>query len=234
MTDRNEQAREPSQPLSATPEIEDFRGKYESGWIGQALLDGYFQAIGELLEYVEARDEQRAIEIGCGEGLSTMRLRPILDRGVTLEASEYVGDQVHLARQNNPDISVKQESVYALTHEPETFDIVLLLEVLEHLDYPSPALEEVARVLKPGGYLIAGVPREPLWRVLNMARGKYLTSLGNTPGHLNHWSKRALIRYIGESFGEVVASRSPIPWTLVLARKGEDSSIGMPRDRSIP
>lgn len=215
-------------PLSATPEIEDFRGKYESGRVGQALLDGYFRAIEELLQQVEVRDEQRAIEIGCGEGFSTMRLRPILDRGVIFEASEYVRDQVHLARQNNPEISVKHESIYELTHESATFDVVFLLEVLEHLDHPSQGLREVTRVLKPGGYLIAGVPREPLWRALNMARGKYLSSLGNTPGHLNHWSKRAFINYIDECFGEVVASRSPIPWTLVLARKGENDSIGAP------
>lgn len=212
---------EPERPLSATPEDEDFRGKYESGRLGQALLDRYFRSVGELLELVHMRDEPRAIEIGCGEGLSTMRLNGLLRDRMTLQASEYVPDQVLLARQNNPTIDVMHESIYELTHSPDTFDIVFLLEVLEHLDYPGEALREVARVLKPGGYLIAGVPREPLWRVLNMARGKYLRNLGNTPGHLNHWSKRGFSRYMARSFGEVVATRSPVPWTLVLARNGD-------------
>ena len=36
-------------------------------------------------------------------------------------------------------------------------------------------------------------PREPLWRGLNIARGAYLKDLGNTPGHLNHWSKRGFV-----------------------------------------
>ena len=40
--------------------------------------------------------------------------------------------------------------------------------------------------------LLVSVPREPLWRGLNMARGAYMRDLGNTPGHVNHWSKRAL------------------------------------------
>ena len=39
-------------------------------------------------------------------------------------------------------------------------------------------------------WLLVSVPREPLWRGLNLARGSYLRELGNTPGHLNHWSKR--------------------------------------------
>ena len=38
------------------------------------------------------------------------------------------------------------------------------------------------------------MPREPLWRGLNMARGAYLKDLGNTPGHVNHWSKRSFHR----------------------------------------
>ena len=211
-------------PLSARPELEDFRGKYESGRIGQALVDRYFHGVGELLAYVDMRDTQRAIEIGCGEGLSTVRLQRLLDHRISLEASEYVQKQVLLARENNPEISVVQESVYELTHRPETFDIIFLLEVLEHLDYPDIALEEVSRVLRPGGYLLASVPREPLWRVLNTVRGKYLADLGNTPGHLNHWSKRAFINFINEGFGEVVASRSPIPWTLALARKRDGIS----------
>lgn len=220
MTAKGEKS-ESDRPLSATPEVEDFRGKYESGRIGQALLDGYFEAVGELLDEVELDDDVRAIEIGCGEGMSTMRLRTLLDEITNLEASDYVHKQVLQARQNNPDVRVIQESIYELTHESQTFDVVFLLEVLEHLDYPDSALVEVSRVLKPGGYLIAGVPREPLWRILNVARGKYLGSLGNTPGHLNHWSRRGFITYIGRTFGQVNAHRSPIPWTLVLAKREE-------------
>ena len=207
------------EPLSATPEMEDFRGKYESGRIGQALLDRYFHSVRQLVEAINLGEESRAIELGCGQGFSTMRLQTILDERVHLEASEYLHDQVLVARENNPSIKVIQESIYELARESEDFDLVFLLEVLEHLDRPGLALQEVRRVLKPGGFLIAGVPREPLWRVLNMARGKYLSRLGNTPGHLNHWSKRTFRQYIDLDLGEVIATQSPLPWTLILARK---------------
>jgi hypothetical protein len=70
-----------------------------------------------------------------------------------------------------------------------------------------------------GRHLLVSVPREPLWRGLNMARGAYLKDLGNTPGHLNHWSKRAFVRLLGQH-GEVIEARSPFPWTMVLLRLG--------------
>jgi hypothetical protein len=63
------------------------------------------------------------------------------------------------------------------------------------------------------------VPREPLWRALNVARGAYLAQLGNTPGHVNHWSKRAFVSLLGR-YGEVVEARSPFPWTMLLVRVG--------------
>jgi hypothetical protein len=77
-------------------------------------------------------------------------------------------------------------------------------------------------VLKDDGVLILGVPREPLWRALNMARGKYLKDFGNTVGHLNHWSARSLVKHVEKHMGPVVARKNPIPWTLVLVKKHVD------------
>lgn len=203
--------------LKATPEQEDFRGKYESGKAGDFLLDHYFKAVEELLQ-VSNLQSGLAIELGCGEGLSTKRLADMLPKRMTLEASEYVKHQIPHAKKNNPGLKVTQESVYELKHPDNKFDLVFLLEVLEHLDFPSMALQEIKRSLKPGGFLIIGVPREPLWRALNMARGKYWSDLGNTPGHLNHWSSRKLKQLLATQFGEVVAIRQPLPWTLLLVR----------------
>ncbi len=66
-------------------------------------------------------------------------------------------------------------------------------------------------------FVIVSVPREPLWRTVNMARGAYLKDLGNTPGHVNHWSKRSFVSLL-ERHGEVVEARSPFPWTMLLVR----------------
>lgn len=203
--------------LRATPEKEDFRGKYESGKSGDFLLNRYFNAV-EKLFIASNLKKAYALEIGCGEGLSTQRLIKMLPKGIRMEASEYVKHQIPHAKKNNPGINIVQESAYELRRDDNSLDVVFLLEVLEHLDFPSKALQEIKRVLKPGGFLIIGIPREPLWRILNMARGKYWGDLGNTPGHLNHWSSRSLQRLLASQFGEVVMSRKPVPWTLHLVK----------------
>ena len=95
------------------------------------------------------------------------------------------------------------------------FDVATAIEVLEHVPDPEHTLAEMARCAER--HLLVSVPREPLWRMLNMARGAYLGQLGNTPGHLNHWSKRSFARLLGQH-GEVVELRSPFPWTMLLVR----------------
>lgn len=209
--------------LTAKPEEEDFAHKYTEeggGFIGARLLDGYFRAVEDLLQRSgKLSTGGKAIELGCGEGFSTQRLKDMLPETFELHASEYVEKLVPRAQKRNKDVKVIQESVYELTHADKTFDIIFLLEVLEHLDHPEVALAEIKRVLKDDGVLILGVPREPLWRALNMARGKYLKDFGNTIGHLNHWSARGLQSYIAKHFGPVVMRKNPLPWTIVLAKK---------------
>lgn len=196
--------------LRAQPETEDFAGKYENeGAIASYLVNKYFEAVARLLKKTEGVDT--AHEIGAGEGRSTTLLRKLVPN---LSASEFVEHLVPRAQENNPDLKVFQESVYELKYQDDQVDLVFLLEVLEHLDHPEIALKEIKRISKK--YLILGVPREPLWCFLNMARFKYLKDFGNTPGHLNHWSKRSLIKLIEEKYGKVIAVENPIPWTIVL------------------
>lgn len=210
--------------LKATPEQEDFAHKYTdegSGKIGSRLIDNYFKHVGLLVagSRLPKTGALKAIELGCGEGFSTQRLAKMLPANVTLDASEYVAEMVPRAQERNPEVTVTEESVYELQHRDNTYDVVFLLEVLEHLDFPDKALAEIYRVLKPGGVLILGVPREPLWCGLNLARGKYVTRLGNTIGHLNHWSTFTLRRYLRKHFAPVEATSTPLPWTLVRVRK---------------
>lgn len=212
--------------LRATPEDEDFAHKYTEegqGKIGRKLIDNYFKTVGDLVKKsdIASAGPVKAIEIGCGVGFSTQRIAALLPSNVELEASEYVAHQIPEAQKNNPGMKITEESVYETQHADGTFDMVFLLEVLEHLDFPNTGLEELRRVTKSGGYLVLGVPREPIWCGLNMARGKYLKSFGNTPGHLNHWSTRGVKKYVAKHFGPVVEVKTPLPWTLLLARKPE-------------
>ena len=104
-----------------------------------------------------------------------------------------------------------------LQFENDEFDLVAAIEALEHIPQPGQTVAEMARVARK--HLLVSVPHEPLWRMLNVARGAYVRDLGNTPGHVNHWTKRGFVGEL-ERHGEVIEVRAPFPWTMLLVRVG--------------
>jgi hypothetical protein len=114
------------------------------------------------------------------------------------------------------EIEFEAQPVEQLEPEADSAQLVLCCEVLEHLDDPKRALDVLAELARP--WLIASVPREPLWRALNLARLSYVRDLGNTPGHLSHWSKRGFVRFLSRRF-EVIEVLSPLPWTMALCHR---------------
>jgi ubiquinone/menaquinone biosynthesis C-methylase UbiE len=119
------------------------------------------------------------------------------------------------SRRTRANLEYRAMPAENLPFAQDEFDLAAAIEVLEHVPDPERTLAEMARVARR--HLLVSVPREPLWRGLNLARGAYVRDLGNTPGHLNHWSKRAFVRLL-DSYGEVIAARSPFPWTMLLVR----------------
>jgi len=104
-------------------------------------------------------------------------------------------------------------SIYDLDPQEDRADLVVCCEVLEHLEDPEKALQVLRSI--SGTRLILSVPLEPVWRMLNMARGKYWNEWGNTPGHIQHWSRQEFIGLV-EKYFRVIEVRSPLPWTMVL------------------
>src|SRR3546814_20192987 len=68
--------------------------------------------------------------------------------------------------------------VMCLPFPDDSFDLVLGIEVLEHVPVPDRALSEIRRVGRES--FVLSVPREPIWRMANVARGRYLRDLGHT------------------------------------------------------
>jgi 2-polyprenyl-3-methyl-5-hydroxy-6-metoxy-1,4-benzoquinol methylase len=160
---------------------------------------------------------QSVLDVGCGEGVLTYRWaqqlgeKPIV--GIDL-ADPKLEAQWRTRRREN--LEFRTMEVDGLRSFPDSsFDLAAAIEVLEHVPDPEQTLAEMARVAQR--HLLVSVPREPLWRGLNVARGAYVRDLGNTPGHLNHWSKRGFIRTVARH-GVIEQVRSPFPWTMLLVR----------------
>ena len=158
------------------------------------------------------------LDVGCGEGVLTHEWAGRLtDRrvvGIDLDDPQLHAQWEH---RTAPNLEYRVMKAENLPFADGEFDVATAIEVLEHVPDPEHTVAEMARVAQR--HLIVSVPREPLWRALNMARGAYWKDLGNTPGHLNHWSKRSFVKLL-ERHGEVVDARSPFPWTMLLVRVG--------------
>jgi SAM-dependent methyltransferase len=177
------------------------------------LMSRFERMLGELFD--QARPES-VLDIGCGEGVLTEQwARALVDGRVVGTDLEDPKLRAQWATRTRPNLRFEAMPVERLAFADDEFDLVAATEVLEHVPDPERALAEMARVARR--WLLVSVPHEPLWRVLNVARGAYLRDLGNTPGHLNHWTRAGFQRLLG-SHGQVVETRSPFPWTMLLVR----------------
>jgi SAM-dependent methyltransferase len=175
-----------------------------------------------LEELFSAAAPETLLDVGCGEGVLTHQwaTRPNPPErvvGIDLDDPLLHAEWVH---RQAPNLEYRVMKAESLPFGDDEFDVATAIEVLEHVPDPEHTVAEMARVARR--WLLVSVPREPLWRGLNMARGAYLKDLGNTPGHVNHWTKRSFVTLLSR-YGEVVQARSPFPWTMLLVRLGEHS-----------
>ena len=185
---------------STNPVVRRLMGRFES------TLDELFTQA----------DPHSLLDVGCGEAILTHRW------AIARPATRVVGFdledpaiQAEWEKRRAPNLEYRVMKAENLPFADGEFALAAAIEVLEHVPDPEHTVAEMARVAS--SHLLVSVPREPLWRALNMARGAYLRDLGNTPGHVNHWSKRSFIELLSRH-GDVVEARSPFPWTMLLVR----------------
>lgn len=132
-------------------------------------LDGWWWEVGRralarrLLEHYGPRVENgrrpRILEIGCGSGA----LLHDLQSNNTVYGMDVADAALKICRERGLDC-VSMGDVTALPYVDSSFDTVIAVDVLEHIDDEAAAVREINRVLKPGATLIATVPAfQMLW-----------------------------------------------------------------------
>lgn len=175
------------------------------------IMRNFFQSFDEILSQIKFIS---VLDAGCGEGhMSDYLLNKY--PGLSIDAFDISESVIKKAQIDFPDIHFHTGSIYDIKTE-KPYDLVISLEVLEHVDEPERALLEIQNA--SNRFILLSVPNEPIWRISNFLRGKYLMDYGNTPGHINHWGKKDFY-HLCAKFGRIITIKNPFPWTMILIEK---------------
>lgn len=175
------------------------------------LIDRFYRRLRAI---VEPLNGHTVLDAGCGEGETIARLGDVLPPQVS--AVDILEDSVRYTQRRHPFVEASVGSLYELPFDGYSFDLVLCLEVLEHLDRSADGLRELARVARTD--LVVSVPYEPYFRLGSLLRGKYVRHLGDHPEHVNHWNRRTLPAFLGAQV-EVAEVAIAFPWLIAHCRK---------------
>ncbi len=167
--------------------LTDHQQKYNQGMqnpIVARLIRRFFYNINTCIEQFCPHS---ILDVGCGDGSHLLFLSKVLPEtylGIDIEQ-----ESIERCKTYHPHLQFQTGNIYKLPLPDHSYDIVLCMEVLEHLDTPQNALQELLRTARKG--IIISVPWEPWFQLGNLARGKYLRSFGNHPEHLQHWNPKS-------------------------------------------
>lgn len=196
----------PGAPLEAAGQDER---KYQSrNFVVRTLINKW---LDKLKSVVPVADGALA-DIGVGEALALERIAPTAPLIIGID---YRPDKLGLAKSRVPGLLPAAADAGMLPLPSDRFDVVLCIEVLEHLLGPERAVSELARICKDA--CVVSVPWEPFFRLGNLVQGKNAKRFGNDPEHVQQFSPRRLKKLLGASFADVTIHRR-FPWIIAVAR----------------
>lgn len=154
------------------------------------------------------------LDAGCGEGfvLNLLKQKKIGKKHMGIDISTTA---LKLQKKIHPNLTCKIGNIYNIPFRDNSFDAVICNEVLEHVEHPLRAINELRRVTKK--YMLFSVPHEPYFMTANFLRGKYLKAWGNHPEHINHWTATSFKKLIS-GHSTLLEHKLIFPWQVVLCQ----------------
>jgi 2-polyprenyl-3-methyl-5-hydroxy-6-metoxy-1,4-benzoquinol methylase len=154
-------------------------------------------------------EKGRLLEIGCAMGTLLNEIRKL---GWKVTGVEPEKRTCEIAR-NRYELDVISSTFQEAEIEECSFDVVLLLHVIEHLPDPETGLSQVARLIRPGGLLVLETPRYDTLS-FKLLKGRERSVIA---GHY-HYFTRATIRMLVRKSGFEVVRLDSVGRTLTLDR----------------
>ena len=138
------------------------------------------------------------LDIGCGA--YPTYAREIAAMGKQVHGLDFTFNFLRLAQRRSGDIRLAQADATRMPYRDSTFDAAICSETAEHIADDRGVVQEIARVLKPGGVLFFTVPN--LWnadRIINMLKARDFT-VRLVEHHLREYSPRDVNRLLSPWF----------------------------------
>lgn len=194
-------------------ETTNYNKHINSNPIQKKLIDNFYNKVYSFLKPLKI---ESILDVGCGEGITLDNFKK-KGIGKKLYGIDYSDEALKIGKKIYPDLNLKKGDIYAIKEKDNSYDLVMATEVLEHLEDPEKALNELIRVSKK--YVLLSVPNEPFFIVANFLRGKYLKNFGNHPEHINHWTFISFRNFLKNNGLKIKKEAHPFAWTLILAEK---------------
>jgi len=174
-----------------TADVQDLKTAYNV-WHDQLAVDGeadtpWHRLVKRHLEPIRDVARNRILEIGCGRGgfvcwLASQPLRPAEIIAADFSASAVQKGRAFALQHGLSGITWEISDIQDIPHPGASFDTVISCETIEHVRDPRKALQELSRVLKPGGRLLLTTPNYlgtfGLYRFYLRLRGRTHTEEG--------------------------------------------------------
>ena len=195
----------PVTQLNQQPEAIFQRAQYSKGGIGRWHWDKRDQTA---LNLVRPTD-QTIVDIGCGEGITLEKIHRLFPERKVM-GIDILPENVDIC--NSHGCRAIQGDVNNLPFLSKSVDFVFFMEVIEHLEHPEEAIQEIRRILVPGGRLVIVFPNDRVFKIARILTLRFREAAYDS-GHVRQWTPYEIRSFLKRQGFTSVFSRN-IPFYL--------------------